>query len=154
MRCDKIQEEIISLYATGLRAEKQEIRIRSHIADCPACREFAFFAREAGLNQPVENSEVNLPDSLWPAIKAGIIREHPGNNSPVSGLLAGLDWLISFSLPSFTYVVIIFTIAFFALNLQGIKGNNANIGEKGYFTYVLGCKKMNLTMEHYFFGNS
>lgn len=77
MKCEKIQEFILTDYLDGQLTEDQKNTIESHLAQCSRCREFAETARKVAVEPFAAAKPIAPPEHVWHKIKETIFDEQP-----------------------------------------------------------------------------
>lgn len=84
MRCERIQELILTEYADRVLDEKSMSEVDSHIRSCALCKEFQRLAEKTALRPFRGIRRAEPPSYIWERVKQGISAEEPG--SPGIGL--------------------------------------------------------------------
>jgi len=85
MRCERIQELILTDYMDKELGEKLTREIDGHIRSCAACREFKRVAEKKTVQPFKAVQSVEAPSYIWERVKQKIAAESAGR----SGALAG-----------------------------------------------------------------
>lgn len=78
MRCQRIQELILTDYMDKELGEKRVRQVDAHILSCAACREFKRIAQEATSQHFKAVRNAVPPPYIWERVKQGIAVEHSG----------------------------------------------------------------------------
>lgn len=69
MKCERIQEVLLTDYIDGYLDEKSTQVVNDHLSGCPRCREFLAVVKIAAVKPFSDAKKVNPPAGLWLKIK-------------------------------------------------------------------------------------
>lgn len=75
MRCEQIQEMILSDYLDGQMADHQKQQVDQHIHQCEQCQEFLKVAKVAAFDPFMDIPLIEPPEQIWKNIEHRIIQE-------------------------------------------------------------------------------
>jgi anti-sigma factor RsiW len=92
MRCEKIQELILTDYMDRELAEKGVREVDAHILSCAACREFKRLADRKAAQPFKAAPSVQAPSYIWERVKQEITVEHPGMLAGAADIIRNIFW--------------------------------------------------------------
>lgn len=107
MKCDKIQELILTDYLDGQINEEQKTDIEKHLASCADCKEYGVVARETTIT-PFNNAEkLSPPEAIWDKVKDRIENEQlqEGTN-PFANLISSIKSVLYIPKPAFAVAAV------------------------------------------------
>ena len=115
MKCDKVQELILTDYLDGQVNKEQKTNIEKHLASCVLCKKYELAARETVIT-PFNNTEkLSPPTATWDKVKNQIERERrQERTNPFADLIRGIKSVFYIPRPAFavaTVAIILITIA-------------------------------------------
>lgn len=108
MKCERIQEIILTDYLDQELDSRYTKEIELHLADCPSCREFLAISRQTTAEPFAMLKDAPISEKvLWNKIKADIA---PSFSKPQTDFLSRLKELLSFPRIAFLLPVLMFLI--------------------------------------------
>lgn len=114
MKCDQIQELLLTDYLDGVLQEDLKKKVDAHIKDCPACLEFKKAAIRTTVDVFNGVEQKQPPDHLWARIE-NALEIHPNEASSVSWWDYLKPWF-SNPVPAMAMMVVLFLFAGSAVN--------------------------------------
>ncbi|MCP4267614.1 MAG: hypothetical protein GY777_18960 [Candidatus Brocadiaceae bacterium] len=118
MKCDKVQELILTDYLDGQINEELKVGIEKHLTSCTDCKEYERVARATTVT-PFNNMErLSPPATTWVRIRRQIEKEElpQGRTNPFANLIGGIKSLLYTPKPAFavaaaaTVILVIVTV--------------------------------------------
>ena len=134
MKCSKAQR-LISDHVDNLLETGQVRDLKSHIKDCPACREL--FIDMGSIVKSAKELEPVLPsENLWPAVKRQVLKEIRKDKLPVKSLFR--DFFIHsrgpvFALSTLMAVFILIPLIYYIFPRSGVMNNDPEIAALNHF---------------------
>ncbi len=107
MKCDKVQELILTDYLDGQVNEEQKANIEKHLAGCVHCKEYELAARETVIT-PFNNTErLSPPEATWDKIRSQIEKEQlQERTNPFANLIRGIKSVLYIPKPAFAVATV------------------------------------------------
>ncbi|MBF0522186.1 MAG: zf-HC2 domain-containing protein [Candidatus Omnitrophica bacterium] len=164
MRCEKVQESILTDYLDAQMNAKQKKDIELHLAGCVQCREFSIAAQKTVI-EPFEQAQNATPPSfLWPRIKNAILSGQEQKESFLEKFW--LNWKPAFYIPkpAFVFATVAMFIILFGVvahlktgNLSVVKTTSGDqteylsyLSEESEDTIINEGKGLGTAIEEYF----
>lgn len=131
MRCDKIQELVLTDYLDGELAGEQLRAVEDHLAACGQCREFAHHARKATVD-PLEQLERIEPSArLWQNIQEAIAAEAQADPAMPVGFWEGFRRLFPAPRPAFVLAALVVAVVLSLTLIPRQTGQNSVVHSEG-----------------------
>jgi predicted anti-sigma-YlaC factor YlaD len=116
MKCEKVQELILTDYLDGQVSEELQVNIEKHLASCVHCKEYELVARETTVT-PFNNTEkLSPPATTWDKIRSQIEKEErlQERTNPFANLIHGIKSVLDIPKPAFaiaTVAIVLLVVA-------------------------------------------
>ncbi len=119
MKCDKVQELILTDYLDGQANEEQRTNIEEHLAGCVHCKEYELAARETVITPFNRAEKLRSPAATWDKIRNQIQKEEQlllqEKANPFANLIRGIKSVLYIPKPAFaiaaaTIVLLVVTV--------------------------------------------
>ncbi len=119
MKCDNVQELILTDYLDGQVNEEQKKNIEKHLASCVHCREYELVARETVIT-PFNNTEkLSPPKATWDKIRNQIEEdERQEITNPFADLIRGIKSALYIPKPVFAVASVAIVILIIVTVIQ------------------------------------
>ncbi len=112
MKCEKIQELILTDYLDGQAKEELKVNIEKHLTSCADCKEYERMARATTVT-PFNNTErLRPPATTWDKIRNQIKKEEQPQErtNPFANLIGGIKSLLYIPKPAFAIATVVIVL--------------------------------------------
>ncbi len=107
MKCDKVQELILTDYLDGQVNKEQKMNIEEHIASCLHCKEYELAARETVITPFNRVEKLRPPEATWDKIRNQIEEEQIQERAnPFADLIRGIKSVLYIPKPAFAIALV------------------------------------------------
>ena len=149
MRCEEMQELILSDYADGELSEESRLEVEEHTRVCQVCRDLAQVMREHAIKPFAEASRIEPPAYILERVKEKIASETARRGGVLEGAraLAGEILLSLTKIPRpvvvFAATVMVIVAIMIALPFSETDGVHEYLGEQASFIANLDAEEVN-----------
>ncbi|MCA9408099.1 MAG: zf-HC2 domain-containing protein [Candidatus Omnitrophica bacterium] len=143
MKCDDIQELILTDYSDKELSLAQEKEIAQHLSQCAVCREFAKACQQETMT-PFENlTNLPVPEEIWPVVKNRLEQENQSRegkkNTLFDDVAYGLGNIVGLFRPVFfPFAMSVILLGIFVMvKTGGMSSSTAKIDQDEAVSYLV-----------------
>jgi anti-sigma factor RsiW len=160
MKCDKVQELILTDYLDAQVNEEQKTNIEKHLESCTDCKEYELAARETVITPFNRVEKLRPPEATWDKIRNQLEKEEEQleeRTNPFANLIRGIKSVFYIPKPAFAVatVAIVLLVLVSVIKLPSEKIAKLSTADQiGCIDYLLGAFNEESTDDNNYFETS